>query len=506
MPLQTAQALHAAGRLAEAEAAYRAVLSDDPDNAEALHGLGLIAQVTGNGEVAVRLLALAADKAPADPEPAAHLGAALLLLGRRDEAEAALLRALGQAPGHAEARFTLANLTRDRGDVAGAERAYRTVLALAPAHLGAAVNLASLLRQAFRLDASAAWIGRALILQPDNFHLHANLAALRHHQRRFADARAAFRRALAQAPTEPGIQYNYAHTLLADDDFAIGFRVYEWRWQAREFDQFRRSLPMPRWDGRQRAGQRLLIHAEQGFGDAIQFCRYVPLAAKRGQRVVFEVPAPLVRLMASLPGVEQVVARTDAVPAADCECPLLSLPLALGRPADMRAAAVPYLAPPAEVAEQWTARLAGLRGVKVGLCWAGNAFPDPTRTIPSAALEILGGLGDVTFVSLQKDGTQAPAGLNMVDMSAEIADFADTAGLMTALDLVISIDSAAVHLAGALGRPTWLLNRRAVDWRWRDKPTGVPWYPRIRQFRQPDWNDWASVLLAVRAELAALAG
>ncbi len=506
MSLPAALALHAAGRLAEAEIAYRAILGGDPDNAGALHGLGLIAQVTGKGEIAVRLLALAAEKNPGDPAIAAHLGAALEMLGRADEAEAALARALALAPDHAEARFCLANLRRDRHDAAGAESAYRAALAAEPAHLGAAVNLGGMLRGMHRLDEAAAWVARALVQQPGNPQLHTNLANARHHQRRFAEARAAFAEALARAPDDAAIHYNHAHTLLAHDDFAAGFRAYEWRWQTREFDLLRRPLALPRWDGRGAAGRRILVHAEQGFGDAIQFCRYVPLVARSGLRVVFEVPAPLVRLMAGLPGIEQVVARTDTVPDADCECPLLSLSLALGRTADMQTGAIPYLVPPPELARLWAGRLAGLRGLKVGLCWAGNAFPDPTRTIPSAALATLGGLAGVTFVSLQKDGAAAPAGLDMIDLTADIADFADTAALMAALDLVISIDSAPVHLAGALGRPTWLLNRRAVDWRWRDGETGAPWYPAIRQFRQPDWGDWDSVLGAVRDELAALAG
>jgi hypothetical protein len=260
-----------------------------------------------------------------------------------------------------------------------------------------------------------------------------------------------------------------------------------------------------------------MLHAEQGFGDTLQFCRFAPLLARRCAKVYLEVPRPLLRLLRhSLAGENlEVIPRladfpaTQALPRTDYHCPLLSLPRVLGTTVDDVPAAVPYLAADATQAAAWSQRLRELPGRKVGLVWAGlpQYSDDAHRSLPLARLAPLGTVSGVTFVSLQTgaaagQATAPPPGLTIYDASRGLRDFADTAALVAALDLVISVDTAAAHLAGALGRPVWLLNRFDTDWRWMVDRTDSPWYPTMRIFRQPRRGDWDSVISQVCAALA----
>jgi hypothetical protein len=261
----------------------------------------------------------------------------------------------------------------------------------------------------------------------------------------------------------------------------------------------------------------LLLHAEQGLGDTLQFCRYAPLAAARA-RVVLEVQAPLARLLSSLPGVSQVIARGEALPAFDAQAPLLSLPRAFGTTIETVPARVPYLAADPDQAAAWGRRLAALPGLKVGLCWAGEpraGFPelaaiDARRSISLAALAPLAKVAGVSFVSLQKGAPAAqaadpPPPMALFDYTAELADFADTAALVENLDLVISVDTSVAHLAGAMARPVWLLNRFDTCWRWLLDRQDSPWYPTLRLFRQTTPGDWTSVIADLRQALHILA-
>ncbi len=262
------------------------------------------------------------------------------------------------------------------------------------------------------------------------------------------------------------------------------------------------------------ADRTILLHAEQGYGDTLQFCRYVPLVAQRA-RVVLGVPTALRRLMASLPGDKLIVTEDDALPPFDLHCPLLSLPLAFGTTLATIPATIPYLRADRLLTARWRKRLTALPGLKVGLVWAGESSQamadaqarDRRRSIPLARLARLGDVPRVSLVSLQKGAaaTQArepPAGLTIHDWTDELTDFADTAALVAGLDLVISVDTAVAHLAGALGKPVWVLNRADACWRWLRDRSDSPWYPTVRLFRQPTHGDWDPVITEVAAALA----
>ncbi|MEC4593437.1 glycosyltransferase family 9 protein [Nitrospirillum amazonense] len=274
---------------------------------------------------------------------------------------------------------------------------------------------------------------------------------------------------------------------------------YERRWDTDLMKAARRTYSQPRWRGQRAETGRstLLLHAEQGMGDVLQFCRYAPLAAERGHAVVLEVYRPLLRLLHSLPGVAEgrvrLVATGDPLPPFDLHCPLMSLPLAFGTTLDTVPAATPYLAAdPTDLSRWRDAVAAGGPGLKIGLAWAGNpktSVPDRRRSIDPTLLAPLADVPGVRLFSLQKEGA-APAGLSLTDLMGGAADFADTAALISQLDLVISVDTAVAHLAGALGRPVWLLNRFDTDWRWLLGRDDSPWYPTLRQFRQTSPGDW----------------
>jgi Flp pilus assembly protein TadD len=514
---QQAVRLHQAGRLAEAEPLYRQLLAASPDHADALHMLGVLAMQAGHPRPALDLIDQAIARRPdADPRGAIYhvnRAGALFALGQPELALAAAQTAIRLRRASAEAHQSLGHSLSDLGRAHEAVQAYREALRLNPSLPGLHAALGLALQEASDLDGAEAALREAVRRAPGDFIEQANLASVVKSLGRLEEADAIYQAALRRAPGNPLLLYNKAVLELLAGRFADGWEHWEARWQARGIP--RRPLTGPQWRGEPLAGRTLLVHAEQGLGDTLQFCRFGPDIAARGLaqsgRVILEVQPPLVRLLQQLPGV-QVIAAGAALPAYDLWCPLLSLPRALGMAAlDDIPGSVPYLrADPAMVAK-WQARMAALEGLRVGLVWAGNAEDIRLDNRRSLSVERL--LGAMTvpglvLVSLQKG--EAAAGLKATGLgagvhnwTAELNDFADTAALVEALDLVISVDTSVVHLAGALGKPVWLLNRLDTCWRWLLGRDDSPWYPTLRQFRQVRAGDWDSVLAEVGIALAA---
>jgi hypothetical protein len=399
------------------------------------------------------------------------------------------------------------------GELAGAAALYRRAVQAVPAHVLAWGNLGYVLLRQEDLAGAVAAFRAAVALNP---YFATGYAGLGVALTRAADAEAAIaalRRARALQPDNPVVRYNLAHAELLGGDFENGWRNFEARWETGAQPRPRHFDAAPLWDGRALpATQVLLVHGEQGFGDMLQFSRYVAILGARGVRVVFSVHPLLVGFLSGQLGCV-VIGDQDPVPNVDWQIPMMSLPRVMGGiPTEM-----PYLrADPARVA-MWRARLDGLGGVKVGLVWSGEPRPDNVaqnrmdqrRSVRLAQLGPLAALAGVRFVSLQLGPARAqaaapPAGMVLHDWTADIRDFGDTAALLDALDLTISVDTAVVHLAGALGRPVWLLNRFDTCWRWQLGRDDSPWYPTLRQFRQPAPGDWESVVMAVRQALAAV--
>ena len=507
-------ALREQARWGDAVACYRQAIELRPDLPEAHSNLGIALQEQGRLDEAINCYRQAIELQPRLPEAHSNLGIALQEQGRLDEAVTAFRQAIDLKPDYPEAQYNLGNALKEQGWLDEAVACYGKSLDLKPDQPRAHNNMGNALRELGRLDEAIACYGKSLDLKPDQPEAQCNLGTVLEEQRRLGEAVACYRKAIDIRPDLPEAHNNLAIALLAQGDMAGGWDEYEWRWQTPQMLKGRRDFARPQWRGEAAAGRQLLIHAEQGFGDTLQFCRYAPLAAARGLRVVIEVQPPLARLLRSLPNVDQVIAAGEQPPAFDLHCPMLSLPRAMGTTLGTIPGGVPYLRADAAQVASWRTRLAAMprQGPRVGLVWAGDpgihlpskAAVNRRRSIAPDRLAPLFALPGLHFVSLQKGGPAAPGHFPLTDLMDEMTDFADTAALLATLDLVISVDTAVAHLAAALGKPVWLLDRFDPCWRWLTGRTDSPWYPSLRIYRQRDPGDWDAVITEVARDLHSL--
>jgi len=434
----------------------------------------------------------------------AHLEA-----GRSDEAERLLYRALALQPESAEIHNNLGNALRRAGRLEGAVDAYRSAIALAPGLAAAHFNLGLATLQRGDAAAAAQCFRTALKAQPDLADAHLNLGFLLEEQGEHAGATAAYRCAIAADPGLVEAHVNLGMQLLLRGEYSEGWSEYEWRLSYPEYSGADLAKAAARWDGKALAGSMILLDAEQGYGDAMQFLRYAPLVAERGGRVMVRCAPELTDLAATVPGVAGVLARGGPLPAFDFHCPLPSLPFVLGTTLETIPVSVPYLRADAELSARWKARLSGGQAdCKVGLVWASQSKHRTARakSFDLEALAPLAGIPGVRYYSLQKGeaaraAQRPPYGMPLEDLSGELGDFGDTAAAIANLDLVISVDTAVAHLAGAMGRPAWTLLKHAPDWRWLLAREDSPWYPTMRLFRQQKPADWSPVIDAVAGAL-----
>ncbi len=500
------------GRLADAIACYCRALELRPDYAKAHFNLATVLWKQGKLPEAAACFRDSLRRKPDYAEAYDNLGSVLKEQDRPDEAIACYRTALSLRPHYPEAHNNLGTLLLAQGQPEDAIDCYRKALALRPDYHEAHCNLGIALWEQGRPDAAVACYRDALAIWPDYVDAYLNMGTALKELGRLDEAAACCREVLARDPDQPEAHSNLGIILLAQGDLAAGWREHEWRWKTPQMRRAHRDFAQPQWRGETAAGQTLLIHAEQGFGDTLQFCRYAPLAAARVSRVILEAQKPLVRLLRGLPGVDLVVVRGEERPAFDVHCPMLSLPLALGTTLATIPGGTPYLKADATLSGAWRTRLAATaaQGWRVGLVWAGNrrieskglAAVDRRRSMSPDCLAPLFELPGLHFVSLQKSGPEAPARFPLTDFMAEMEDFADTGALIANLDLVISVDTAVAHLAAALGKPVWLLDRFDACWRWFTGRRDSPWYPGLRIYRQPRPGDWSGVVDEVVADLA----
>jgi tetratricopeptide (TPR) repeat protein len=495
---------HQAGHLTEAEALYRQVLTRDTGNADALHLLGVVTHQKGRPDLAIDLIRQAIAINPLEASFHANLGVAFKQLGRPDEAIICYRAAIRLRPLQPEAHNSLGNALAVSGLLDQALASYRTAIALRPDYAEAHYNLGITLKEQGLAEDAVTCYRKAIALRPDYHEAHYNLGNAFRDLRQLDAAIASYRRAIELRPDFPDAHHNAALALLAQGDLAAGWAEYEWRWKTSQLGEAGRDFTQPQWRGEPAEGQTLLIHAEQGFGDTIQFCRYAASAAARGLRVILEVQQPLVRLLRGIPGVDSVIQRGDVLPAFDLHCPMLSLPFALRTTLSTIPTAPSYLTADAALTERWRTRLGP--GPRIGVAWAGKPsnLADRRRSIAPDRLAPLFALPGLQFVSLQQAGPKPPANIPLTDFMSEMTDFAETAALIANLDLVISVDTAVAHLAAALGKSVWLLDRFDACWRWLDGRRDSPWYPGLRLYRQPRPGDWDSVLAEVTHDLRSL--
>ncbi len=507
--LEHGLACHQAGRLDEAESIYRAALGEDPANAEALHLLGLVASHRGRYKLAeerireaIALNPLAAfyhnnlgnvlqalgrfqeavvsyrDALRLDPvyvEPHSNLGPALDALGRHTEAVAAGQEAVRRRPDWAEAYMNLGNSLAKLARHAEAEEAYRQAVRLRPNYPEAYSNLGNAVLEQGRIQEAARWFDEALRLDPGNGLAHWNRGWLR----------------------------------LLEGDYERGWQEYEWRWVTGNAAP--RPFRQPAWDGSYLWGATILLHAEQGLGDTVQFIRYAPWVKEAAGRVVVECQARLAPLVKTVRGVDLVVAAGSELPLFDTHAGLLSLPRIFGTRLESVPAEGPYFGVEEARVARWRERLAAADAFRVGLAWAGSPTHknDRSRSVALATLAPLAAAPGVALFGLQR-GPQAAelaaAPFPITNLEEETNDVLDTAAILMNLDLVIAVDTMVAHLAGALARPVWTLLAYMPDFRWKLGRADSPWYPTMRLFRQPRPGEWAAVVAQVSEELRHAAG
>jgi tetratricopeptide (TPR) repeat protein len=530
-------------RLDEALASYDHALALRPDYADALNDRGAILQELKRLDEALASYDRALAVRPDYTEALCNRGVVLRELKRRDEALASYDQALALRPDYAEAlnnrgnclkemnrfdealescdralavRSDYADALNNRGNILNELKRFDEALAscdraliVRPDYAEALSNRGIALQELNRVDEALASYDRALALKPDYAEALSNRGVTLQKLKRFDEALASYNRALAVRPDYAEAHWNEALLRLLSGDFNRGWPKYEWRWKTDSFTSPRRNFPQPLWLGEEAiAGRAILLHSEQGFGDTIQFCRYVPMVAAGGAHVILEVDRSLHELMIDLPGAAQIVSRGDKLPIFDLHCPLLSLPLVFRTRFETIPADIPYLFVPKAYSEKWKQRLSKSAAIRVGINWAGNANfgGDRNRSIGLSRLLPLLSSRDVQFFSIQKDLRAGDSEIlqnnsQITHLGEEIETFSDTAAIISLMDLIISSDTSVVHLAGALGKPVWILLQSVPDWRWLLDRDDSPWYPTARLFRQPKTGEWGGLVAHVHEAL-----
>ena len=542
--MDEAVGLHRAGKLREAEKIYGRIVKAAPDYFDALHIYGSLKAQSGQMGEALRLINAALkinprsaealvnlsnvmhalkrdqealdclDKAltikPDDPLALANRGSALLSLNRPADALAAFEALLRLGPSNGEALMNRgvakANLSRQEEALADFDAA----LALVPGHPNVLYNRGNTLLALNRPVEALADFDRALGAMPEHPRAWNNRGRALQQLNRYAEAVQCFDRALALNKGDADAQSNRALSLLTLGDLREGCKAYEARWKRTGMADTRRGYNKPLWLGEFPLGNKtILLTAEQGLGDTIQFARYAPVLARNGAKVVLEVQPELKTLLSGVDGVSACVARGEPLPSYDLHIPLGSLPLALKTDATDIPADIPYLqADPARI-DKWKGKLGALPGKRVAFAWAGqtNHANDRNRSIDLKLLEPLLALAGISFVSIQRDlrgddDALLASHTNVTAVGGDLNDMADTAAVLALSDLVISVDTSVAHLAGAMARPAWVMLPFAPDWRWGLTSESSAWYPQVRLFRQPSLGDWPSAIAHLRAALA----
>lgn len=492
----------------EALASYDRALAIDPHYAEAHDDRGVVLQHLKRNKEALESHDRALAIRPDFPEAHYHRGIALSALGTFEPAVASFDQALAIRPADADALCGRGSALHMLTRFVEAVGSFDQALAIRPADAVALHRRSMALYERARFPDALAGCDAALAICPDFVAAHVTRGLVLKELRRFPEALASFATAQAYAPDDAEAHWQEAVLRLLTGDLIHGFAKYEWR---RRRGSATRSFSKPQWDGLASLYDKtILLHGEERLSDTIQFCRYVPLVAARGARVILQVATPLRALTANLSGIAQLLGEDEAVPAFDLHCPLNSLPFAFGTKLENIPSGTPYLRPPTEALVAWEARLGAKTRPRIGIAWAGHAQHenDLRRSLELRALTPLLRL-PATFVRLQKDlparDEAAFAVCNdLIDVTASLRDFADTAALIGRLDLVIAVDTSVAHLAGAMAKPAWILLPYTPDWRWLLGRNTSTWYPTARLFRQAEPGNWDEVVRRVTAELAAM--
>jgi tetratricopeptide (TPR) repeat protein len=489
---------------------YQQALHLDPVFADACNNLGNALKKEGRIDAAMGHFQKALDLEPQMPE--AHLNLGITMAGKGD-LEAATVHyqhAIDLRPDYEKAYNNLGNALREQGQIDAAIESFRQAVRIRPNYVGALNNLGNALRACDRLDEAFEIFAQAVKVAPDSAESYCNLGNAFKDSRQYEKALDNYKQAIQLRPGFAEAHFNCAMVHLLNENFTEGWREYEWRLQRKEWKTVcpkRANLPL--WNGESFVGKKLLVYDEQGFGDTLQFVRYLPLVKSRGGGVIFETRRQLIGLFDNFPGVDELVERISydkPASEADIYIPLCSLPGIFNTRFETIPANIPYVHPNPDKVDQWRDRISD-GGLKVGLVWKGSNV-DPNRSFDPALFFPLAKKEDIRLYGLQKgfqhspaNSEKMPAEMRILNLGDDLKDFSDTAGAIANLDLVISIDTSVAHLAGAMGKPVWVLLPYVADWRWFLERNDSPWYPTMRLFRQQTSGDWDAVIQRVTQEL-----
>ena len=487
-----------AGRLADAEYLCRQILAASPDHPMATHVLGVVVQKLGRNDEGIALLRRSLELSPT-ADFYNNLGEILRTVGQLDEAIEALQKSIELRPDESAQQNNLGLAYLDKKELTQAEAHLRRAVQLNDRYADGHSNLAVALLEQSRYEEAEKSLHRALSLDPNNATAHLNMANVTSATGRLAQADFHSLKAVTLRPDHAQSHLVRCAVLMFLGRLPEGWEEYEWR--TARMPTRPAAVQTPAWDGRPLDGKMILLHSEQGFGDTLQFVRYAPMVAERGGRAIVMCQNELVEVVKSVPGVAEVIGPSPLFPAFDAHCPLLSLPRVFRTDMESIPADVPYLKANPLLVARWKERAdAASAKLRIGIAWAGNPTHerDLQRSCNLGDLAPLASVQDAAFFSLQKgdrakQADNPPAGMNLINVAADLNDFSETAALIANLDLVITVDTAAAHLAGALGKPVWLLLAWRPEWRWFRDRTDSPWYPTMQIFRQPKPGDWPCV-------------
>lgn len=510
--LKTARFFHQKGKLQQAEMQFQKVLKIKPNQAEALHALGLIAYQLNNFKVSIDFITKAIKNKPHIPQFYYNYGLVFIAQNRLAEAVRALEKAIEIKSDYADAYFNLALIFKEQSLLDKSIEYFKQAVHLNPDNADAYYNLGNIYKILDRNEAAAENYRQAVEKNPNFAMAYNNLGLVLKEQGLISEAVSHYREAIRLNTDFAEAHWNLSLALLLSEDFQEGWKEHEWRFrrETKRAMTYPYDFGIPHWDGSPFDGKRLFVHSEQGLGDTLQFIRYLPLVKRLGGTVIFETFRPLLGLLNGFPGIDELVEispNRNHAEKCDYYVPLMSLPLLFNTEAQTIPADVPYIRADSVKIESWR-NLLPKNGFKVGIVWAGKIRDNDNRPCSLKHFLSICGIPGVQLIGLQKGESvsqlqELPEGMTIINLGEKFKDFSDTAGAIENLDLVVSIDTSVAHLAGAMGKHTWVLLPFAPDWRWRLSGKYSRWYPTMRLFRQPSSGDWSTVFSQVAEELRA---
>jgi len=507
--LKIAGRYHRNGDIQQAQTQYQGILQAEPGQPEALHALGIIAFQLKKYDTAGNLIGKAIENRPRVPQFHYNSGLVFIALNRHEKAILAFEKAIKLKPDYAEAYYNLALALKEQQKFENAVKNFKQAIQLVPDDAYAYYNLGNTYEALGRYEAAVKNYQLAIKKNRNFADVHNNLAVVLRELGRHDEAISHCREAIRVQPDCAEAHWNMSLELLLNGQFEEGWKRHEWRFRrGKRSTIYPYDFGIPLWDGSRFTGKRLFVHSEQGFGDTLQFLRYLPMVKRLGGTVIFETFGPLLEILNSFPGIDELVEISpNRSYAESCNyyVPIMSLPMLFATDISTIPSNIPYIfADPVKI-EQWKNRI-NRKGFRIGIVWAGKSGHgnDKNRSCALKDFTTLAGIPGVAMYGLQKGDVVRQAetlGERIINFDHELKDFSETAAAIENLDLIISVDTVVAHLAGAMGKPVWILLPYAPDWRWLLEREDSPWYPTMRLFRQPVRGDWGAVFDRIKDEL-----